>query len=131
MYVGQSGNTTSKRVWLSELASNDNQAPAGESRACGPDFRKQKKTGKRRMSASNPSPATMSWTLQQRLQEYARAMKLAEIIYQDPNGQVCVVHGVIRDVLSRAGRDFVVLGKGQVVSADHIIMIDGERLTKG
>ncbi len=46
-------------------------------------------------------------------------------------GQVCVVHGVIREVLSRAGRDFVVLGKGQVVSADHIIMIDGERLTKG
>ncbi|WP_031210206.1 hypothetical protein [Marinobacter sp. EVN1] len=82
------------------------------------------------MSATNPSPATMSWTLQQRLQEYARAMKLAEIIYQDPNGQVCVVHGVIREVLSRAGRDFVVLGKGQVVSADHIIMIDGERLTK-
>ncbi|MGC8122029.1 hypothetical protein [Marinobacter sp. VGCF2001] len=82
------------------------------------------------MSASTPSPATMPWTVQQRLQEYVRAMKLAEIIYQDPNGQVYVVHGVIRDVLSRAGRDFVVVGKGQVVAADHIMMIDGQRLTK-
>lgn len=82
------------------------------------------------MNASNLSPATMPWTLQQRLREYSRATKLVEIIYQDPNGEVCVIHEVIRDVLSRAGRDFVVLGKGQMVSADHIIMIDGERLTK-
>jgi hypothetical protein len=45
IYVGQSGNTTSNGFWLSELASNDNQASAGESRACGPDFWKQKKQG--------------------------------------------------------------------------------------
>ncbi|MBN7771070.1 hypothetical protein KUV44_07285 [Marinobacter daepoensis] len=82
------------------------------------------------MNASNLSPATMSWAAKQRLLEYAQAMRLAEIIYQDPNGQVCVVHAVVREILSRAGGDFVVLSKGQVVAADHIIMIDGERLTK-
>ncbi|PSF06074.1 hypothetical protein C7H09_12110 [Marinobacter fuscus] len=82
------------------------------------------------MNASHSSPATMPWHLQKRLQEYARSLKLAEIIYTDATGQVCVVHGIVREVLSRAGRDFLILEKGQMVAADHIIMIDGERLTK-
>jgi len=82
------------------------------------------------MSATNPTSQTISWTIQEMLREYIRSRHLAEIVYQDPSGQICVVHEVIRDLLSRAGHDFLVLGKGKVVGAEHVIMIDGQRLTK-
>ncbi|WP_303290519.1 hypothetical protein [Marinobacter sp. SS5-14b] len=82
------------------------------------------------MSATNPTPETISWTIQEMLREYIRSRQLAEIVYQDPSGQVCIVHEVVRDLLSRAGHDFLVLGTGKVVGAEHVIMIDGQRLTK-
>jgi hypothetical protein len=82
------------------------------------------------MSASNPSPAIISWSVQERLREYVRSRQLAEIVYRDPAGQICVVHEVIRDLLSRAGHDFLVLGKSKVVGVEHVIMVDGQRLTK-
>jgi len=81
------------------------------------------------MSASNSSPVTIPWTLQERLREYVRSRHLAEIVYQDPSGQVCVVHEVIQDLLSRAGHDYLLLQKGRLVGAEHIIMIDGQRLS--
>lgn len=82
------------------------------------------------MSASNPSPATVSWSVQKMLREYVGSQRIAEIVYQNPAGQVCEVHEVIRDLLSRAGHDFLVLGTGKVVGAEHVIMIDGQWLTK-
>lgn len=82
------------------------------------------------MSASNPSPATVSWSVQNMLREYVGSQRIAEIVYQNPAGQVCEVHEVIRDLLSRAGHDFLVLGTGKVVGAEHVIMIDGQWLTK-
>lgn len=80
------------------------------------------------MSFSTPSPATLSCSLQQSLQEYIHSGQLAEIVYQAPSGDVCVVHEPIRDLLSRAGRDFLVLGAGRVLAVDHIIMVDGMQL---
>ncbi|MET4025869.1 hypothetical protein ABIE59_001394 [Marinobacter sp. MBR-99] len=82
------------------------------------------------MSASTPSSSVISWSVQERLRAYVRSQQLAEIVYQDPSGQVCLVHEVIRDLLSRAGHDFLVLGKGKVVGVEHVIMVDGQRLTK-
>lgn len=82
------------------------------------------------MSFSTPSPATLSCSLQQSLQVYIHSGRLAEIVYQSPSGDVCVVHESIRDLLSRAGRDFLVLGAGRVLAVDHIIMIDGRRLAE-
>ncbi|OZB16032.1 MAG: hypothetical protein B7X58_05795 [Marinobacter sp. 34-60-7] len=82
------------------------------------------------MSAITPSPATIAWNIQELVRDAVSRGHHAEIVYQDPAGQICVVHEVIRDVLSRAGKDFLVIGKGQVLSADHIVMIDGQRLTK-
>lgn len=82
------------------------------------------------MNAYNPSPATASWSVQQMLREYVGSQRIAEIVYQDPAGQVCEVHDVIRDLLSRAGHDFLVFGTGKVMGVEHVIMIDGRRLTK-
>ena len=82
------------------------------------------------MNARNPTPETISWSVQEMLREYICSRRLAEIVYQAPSGQICIVHEVIRDLLSRAGHDFLVLGKGKVVGAEHVIMIDGHRLTK-
>ncbi|KPQ29483.1 MAG: hypothetical protein HLUCCX14_06480 [Marinobacter excellens HL-55] len=82
------------------------------------------------MSASHPSPSTVCWSVQQMLREYVGTQRIAEIIYQDPAGQICSVHATIRDLLSRAGHDFLVLGTGKVVGVEHIIMIDGQRFTK-
>ena len=55
------------------------------------------------MSAATPSPETVSLPVREMLVEYVQGRRLAEIIYQDTNGQVCLVHENIRDVLSRAG----------------------------
>lgn len=82
------------------------------------------------MTAVTRSPDTISPRIQEMLQEYIQSRQLAEIIYQDAAGQVCLVHEVIRDILSRAGHDFLVLSTGKVVGAEHVIMIDGRRLTK-
>ena len=67
------------------------------------------------MSAATPSPETVSLPVREMLVEYVQGRRLAEIIYQDTNGQVCLVHENIRDVLSRAGHDFLVLGSGKVL----------------
>ncbi|GGC58548.1 hypothetical protein [Marinobacter halophilus] len=82
------------------------------------------------MSAFNPSPATVSWSVQQMLREYVGSQRIVEIVYQDPAGQICEIHEVIRDLLSRAGHDFLVLGRGKVVGVEHVIMINGQRFTK-
>lgn len=82
------------------------------------------------MSASDPSSATVSWSVQQMLREYVGSQRIVEIVYQDPAGQIVMVHDVIRDLLSRAGHDFLVLGKAKVVGVEHVIMVDGQRLTK-
>ncbi|MBE0485032.1 hypothetical protein [Marinobacter sp.] len=82
------------------------------------------------MSASDSSPSTVCWSVQNMLREYAGSQRIAEIVYQDSAGQICVVHEVIRDILSRAGHDFLVIGKGKMVGVEHVIMVDGQRLTK-
>lgn len=82
------------------------------------------------MSAYNPSPATASWSAQKMLREYVGSGRIAEIVYKDPAGQICEVHEVIRDLLSRAGHDFLLLGTGKVMGVEHVLMIDGHRLTK-
>ncbi|EMP56119.1 hypothetical protein MSNKSG1_09608 [Marinobacter santoriniensis NKSG1] len=63
--------------------------------------------------------------IQDTLQEYRTTGRMAEIIYRDGAGQVCIAHDVIRDVFSRAGSDFVMLGRGAMLELDHIMTIDG------
>ena len=82
---------------------------------------KQKQQGRWNMSAATPSPETVSLPVREMLVEYVQGRRLAEIIYQDTNGQVCLVHENIRDVLSRAGHDFLVLGSGKVLGVEHVI----------
>ncbi len=63
------------------------------------------------------------------LREYLTCSKLAEIIYRDDAGQVQTTHDVIRDLFSRAGQEFVLLGRGQMVRLDHVLTLDGRAVS--
>ncbi|KAA1176241.1 hypothetical protein FWJ25_03665 [Marinobacter salinexigens] len=81
------------------------------------------------MTASNIPARTADCVVQGMLRDYLMSGRLAEVIYRDGAGQICTVHDVIRDLFSRAGEDFIMLGRGNLVGIDHVLMIDGCQLT--
>lgn len=78
----------------------------------------------------HPSSATASCAIRDMLLEYLSTGRLTEVVYRDSAGQVCLVHAVVRDIFSRAGRDFLLLGQGIMLPFDHIITIDGQFLAE-
>lgn len=60
--------------------------------------------------------------------EYLSCARLAEVVYRDSAGQICIVHDRIRDLFSRAGQDFILLGRGTLLPVDHILTVDGRLL---
>ncbi|RMJ04118.1 hypothetical protein DOQ08_01438 [Marinobacter litoralis] len=82
------------------------------------------------MSTTNASREVISWSAQEWIREYIRTKRQAEIVYQDPSGQMMIVHEVLHDILSRAGHDFLVLGTGKVLGVERVLLIDGKELTK-
>jgi len=79
----------------------------------------------------NPSPATASYSVQGMLREYQSSGKMTEVLYRDSAGQMCLVHDVIRDLCSRAGQDFLLLGRGTMLPFDHVVTIDGQLVSDG
>ncbi|MDK8463661.1 hypothetical protein [Marinobacter sp. SS13-12] len=67
--------------------------------------------------------------IQSLLREYLTSSKLAEIVYRDDAGQVQTTHDVIRDLFSRAGQEFVFLGRGHMVRLDHVLTLDGRTVS--
>jgi Rho-binding antiterminator len=63
--------------------------------------------------------------IQTLLHEYVTSSRLAEIVYRDDAGQIQTTHDVIRDLFSRAGQDFIHLGRGQMLRLDHVLTLDG------
>lgn len=63
------------------------------------------------------------------LREYLTSRQLAEVVYRDEAGQIQTVHDVIRDLFTRAGEEFLLLGRGQLVRLDHVITLDGQLVT--
>lgn len=59
------------------------------------------------------------------LREYLSSSKLAEIVYRDDAGQIQTTHDVIRNLFSRAGQEFVFLGRGPMIRLDHVLTLDG------
>lgn len=84
------------------------------------------------MSSSSIDGAAraVSCEIQNLLREYATSSRLAEIVYRDGAGQIQTCHDVIRDLFSRAGQDFICLGRGQMLRLDHVLTLDG-RLIAG
>lgn len=78
--------------------------------------------------AARHQETTGDWSVQEMFSEYVASARLAEVVYRDAAGQVVVVHDVIRDFFCRAGRDFMLLGRGRMLSLDHVIMVDGRQL---
>ena len=64
-----------------------------------------------------------------RLREYLTSARLAEIVYRDDAGQIRTTHDIIRDLFSRAGQEFVFLGRGHMVRLDHVLTLDGRIVT--
>lgn len=51
---------------------------------------------------------------------------IVEVVFRDESGQVQTVHDVIRDLFLRAGEEFLLLGRGQLVRLDHVFLVNGE-----
>lgn len=64
------------------------------------------------------------------LREYVISSTLAEIVYRDDAGQICITHDIIRDLFSRAGQEFVFLGRGHMVRLDHVLTLDGTAVAR-
>jgi len=62
---------------------------------------------------------------QQLIRGYLNSSRLAEIVYRDHAGQIQTTHDVIRDLFSRAGQEFLCLGRGQLLRLDHVLILDG------
>jgi Rho-binding antiterminator len=77
------------------------------------------------LSFTNSELPPVSCETQTLLREYLNGFRLAEVIYRDDAGQIQTTHDTIRDLFSRAGRDFVCLSRGQVLRLDHILTLDG------
>ncbi len=58
------------------------------------------------------------------LREYLTSSKLAEIVYRDDAGQICMTHDFIRVLFSRAGQEFAFLGRGHMVRLGHVLALD-------
>lgn len=77
------------------------------------------------MTPQDTQGAVAHWSVQDMLREYLTSGRMAEVVYRDGAGQICIAHDIIRDVFSRAGKDFILLGRGEMVGVDHVITIDG------
>ncbi|WP_228152564.1 MULTISPECIES: hypothetical protein [Marinobacter] len=80
------------------------------------------------MSTETPTSEnwqSATWSLQEQLQDYRCAETLLEIVYRDEAGQIQTVHDVVRDLFVRAGQEFLILGRGQLVRFDHLLVLDG------
>lgn len=77
------------------------------------------------MTPQDTQGAVAHWSVQDMLREYLTTGRMAEVVYRDGAGQVCIAHDIIRDIFSRAGKDFILLGRGEMLGVDHVITIDG------
>ena len=75
--------------------------------------------------SSDGAARPVSCEIQALLREYLTSSRLAEIVYRDDAGQIQTTHDIIRDLFSRAGRDFVYLSRGQMLRLDHVLTLDG------
>ncbi|MDO6442655.1 MULTISPECIES: hypothetical protein [unclassified Marinobacter] len=81
------------------------------------------------MTASSALPSAAPGEVLNRLQEYVSHARLVEIVYRDSAGQVCAVHDVVRDIFSRAGQDFILLGRGTMLPFERVLMLDGGQIS--
>lgn len=80
------------------------------------------------MAMPNSSFATVNLSTHELLREHLMSGAVIEVVYRDGAGQICTVHDVIQDLFSRAGRDFILLGRKGMVSTDHVLTINGRPL---
>ncbi|WP_166268098.1 hypothetical protein [Marinobacter caseinilyticus] len=60
------------------------------------------------------------------LTQILTSQTVVEIVFKDESGQIQHYHDVIRDIFNRAGEEFILLGRGQLVRLDHVLVINGQ-----
>lgn len=61
------------------------------------------------------------------LTQVLMSQDVVEVVFRNEAGQIQHYHDVIRDLFNRAGEEFLLLGRGQLVRLDHVLMINGYR----
>ena len=114
-----------------ELARNDKKQLIGGVGKSGPEFQHKKDNHKDEqvMTASDNLHSATPGQILDRLREYEFKAQLVEVVYRDSAGQICTVHDVVRDIFSRAGQDFILLGRGTMLPFDRVLMLDGQPIS--
>ncbi|WP_339806992.1 hypothetical protein [uncultured Marinobacter sp.] len=73
--------------------------------------------------------AALHHSLQDLLTRHVHQRDMVEIVFRDPSGQIQTLHSRIRDLFVRPGGNFIALECGQLVPADHVILLNGYPLT--
>tara|TARA_R100000935_G_C2823943_1_gene161262 strand:- start:771 stop:1154 length:384 start_codon:yes stop_codon:yes gene_type:complete len=119
------------RKTIVELARNDKKQLTGRVGKCEPEFqhKKDKHRDEQAMTASDNLNSATSGQILDRLREYEFKAQLVEVVYRDGAGQICTVHDVVRDIFSRAGQDFILLGRGTMLPFDRVLMLEGQPIS--
>jgi len=56
---------------------------------------------------------------------YLQDQSLIEFVVRDSSGQIQHYHDTVRNLFSRTGEDFVLLGRGLMLPMDHVLMVGG------
>ncbi|OEY65292.1 hypothetical protein [Marinobacter sp. X15-166B] len=56
---------------------------------------------------------------------------ITEVVYRDSTNRIQSVHDCVKDLFHRAGEDFVLLGRGELVRLDQVMMVDGLVVSPG
>lgn len=76
------------------------------------------------------SRAVLHHSLQDLLTRYIHQRDMVEIVFRDASGQIQTLHTRIRDLFIRPGGNFIALECGQLVPADHVLLLNGYTLNR-
>jgi|GEM_PF-502533 len=115
-----------------ELARNDKKQLIGRVGKSEPEFqhKKDKARDEQVMTASDKLHSATPGQILDRLRQYEFKAQLVEVVYRDGAGQICTVHDVVRDIFSRAGQDFILLGRGTMLPFDRVLMLEGQPISR-
>lgn len=114
-----------------QLARNDKKQLIGRVGKSEPEFqhKKDKHRDGQVMTVSDDLHSATPGQILDRLREYEFKAQLLEVVYRDSAGQICTVHDVVRDIFSRAGQDFILLGRGIMLPFDRVLMLNGQPIS--
>lgn len=75
------------------------------------------------------SDAIARTSVRELLVRYIHQQRVVEVVFRDSAGQIQTVHARVRDLFTRPGGDFLLLGQSLLIGLDHILTLDGYRIS--